>query len=70
MSDTAFVTTVYTNVVGVAPDTATRDGFARMLQGSGGQMTQGQLLELAANIEQNAQQINLVGLQASGVEFV
>jgi serralysin len=69
MSNTAFVTTVYTNVVGVAPDAATRDSFASMLQGSGGQMTQGQLLEFAATIDLNAQQIDLVGLQASGVEF-
>jgi hypothetical protein len=48
---------------------STRDAFASLLQGSGGQMTQGQLLEFAANIDLNAQQINLVGLQASGVEF-
>lgn len=69
LSNSAFVTQVYTNVVGVAPDTATRDSFVGLLQGSGGQMTQGQLLEFAANIDLNAQQINLVGMQASGVEF-
>lgn len=70
VSNTDFVTTVYTNVVGLAPDTASLDAFVGMLQGSGGQMTQGQLLEFAANVDLNAQQINLVGLQAAGVEFV
>lgn len=70
LSNSAFVTQVYTNVAGFAPDAASLDAYVGMLQGSGGQMTQGQLLEFAANIDLNAQQINLVGLQAGGVEFV
>jgi hypothetical protein len=70
MNNTAFVTTVYRNVVGVAPDAASRGAFVSMLQGSGGTMTQGQLLELAANSDLNTANINLVGLQVSGVEFV
>ena len=70
MSNSVFVTAVYTNVVGSAPDTVTRDAFVSLLQGSGGQMTQGQLLELAANTDLNAVNIDLVGLQQSGVEFV
>lgn len=48
-------------------------GFVRnvgLLVGSGGPYTQAQLLELAANSEVNATNINLVGLQQSGVEFV
>jgi Ca2+-binding RTX toxin-like protein len=69
LSNSAFVTQVYTNVAGFAPDTASLNAFVGMLQGSGGQMTQGQLLEFAATIDLNAQQIDLVGLQASGVEF-
>ena len=56
LSDTAFVTTVFTNVVGFAPDTATRDGFVGLLQGSGGPLTQGQLLEIAADNDFNALQ--------------
>lgn len=65
----AFVTTVYTNVVGAAPTPAQRDEYVVQLQGSGGTMTQAQLLELAANTAINAQTIDLVGLQQSGVEF-
>ena len=49
---------------------ADRDYFVGLLQGSGGSMTQAQLLEIAANADLNAVNINLVGLQASGVEFV
>ena len=41
-----------------------------LLQGSGGTMTQADLLVLAANADINAQNINLVGLQQNGVEFV
>lgn len=41
----------------------------RFLQGSAGSMTQAQLLEIAANAEVNAQNIDLVRPQASGVEF-
>lgn len=41
-----------------------------LLQGSGGPLTQAQLLEAAANSDINAQNIDLVGLQQSGVEFV
>jgi len=33
-------------------------------------MTQAELLVLAANVELNAVNINLVGLQQTGVEFV
>lgn len=40
------------------------------MQGNGGTMTQGELLALAANAGVNEQNINLVGLQQSGVEFV
>jgi hypothetical protein len=70
LSDAAFVTQVFTNVVGTPPEPGVRDDFVDLLQGSGGPLTQGQLLEVAANTDLNALQINLVGLQASGVEFV
>jgi hypothetical protein len=70
LANADFVTEVYTNLVGTAPDATTRDAFASLLQGSGGGWSQGQLLELAAYAAPNAQNIDLVGLQAQGVEFV
>jgi len=70
LSNTDFVTSVYTNVVGAAPSPADRDYFVGLLQGSGGAMTQAELLVLAANTEFNATNIDLAGLQNTGVEFV
>jgi len=67
-SNEAFVNTVYKNVVGVLPSDAVRDSFVGLLVGSGGTMTQAKLLVLAANA--NGSNINLVGLQETGVEFV
>jgi Ca2+-binding RTX toxin-like protein len=69
-SNEAFVNTVYKNVVGALPSDAVRDSFVGLLQGSGGTLTQAELLVLAANAAVNATNINLVGLQSSGVEFV
>ncbi len=69
-SNTAFVNTVYKNVVGVLPSATERGYYAGLLQGSGGSMTQAQLLEIAANADLNAVNINLVGLQQTGVEFI
>ena len=65
---TAFVNMVYQNLFGVLPSTADRNFYVGLLQG--GTMTQAQLLEIAANSDINAQSINLVGLQQSGVEFI
>ena len=70
LSNTAFVNTVYRNVVGVLPSATERDSYVELLQGSGGSMTQAELLVLAANTSVNAQTIKLVGLQQTGVEFV
>jgi hypothetical protein len=70
LGNTEFVTTVYTNVVGSAPSDAVRDSFVGLLQGSGGTMTQGDLLALAANTPVNETNIDIVGLQQDGVEFV
>lgn len=70
LSNADFVTTVYANVVGVAPSVQDQDYFVGLLQGSGGTITQAELLVLAANAGVNEQNINLVGLQQSGVEFV
>ncbi len=69
-TNVAFVNTVYQNVVGVLPSAAERDYYVGLLQGSGGTMTQAELLILAANADVNAQNINLVGLQTTGVEFI
>jgi Ca2+-binding RTX toxin-like protein len=69
-SNVDFVNTVYENVVGVLPPAADRDFFVGLLQGDGGTMTQAELLVLAANANVNATNINLVGLQQTGVEFV
>ncbi len=69
-TNVAFVNTVYQNVVGVLPSAGERDFYVGLLQGSGGSMTQAALLVLAANADVNAVNINLVGLQQTGVEFV
>lgn len=70
LSNEAFVTRVYTNVVGGAPSDADRDSYVGQLQGSGGTLSQGQLLEMAAGIGLNEDNIGLVGLQQNGVAFV
>jgi len=69
-SNETLVTTVYENVVGVAPSDFERDFYVGLLQGSGGTMSQAQLLEIAANSPLTADTIDLVGLQQAGVEFV
>jgi hypothetical protein len=68
-SNADFVNTVYRNIMGKLPSPADRDSFMHMLQGSGGTMTQAELLVVAANSAENAVNIGLVGLQQSGVEF-
>ena len=65
-----FVNTVYRNVMGMLPAATERDFFIGLLEGNGATMTQAELLMLAANAAQNEGNINLVGLQQSGVEFV
>jgi len=69
-SNVDFVNTVYENVVGAPPSQGERDFYVGLLQGSGGSMTQADLLVLAANADVNATNINLIGLQQTGVEFV
>jgi len=65
-----FVNTVYQNVVDAPPSQGERDFYVGLLVGSGGTMTQAELLVLAANADVNAVNINLVGLQQSGAEFI
>jgi len=69
-SNVDFVNTVYRNVVGELPTAPERDFFVGLLQGGGGTMSQAELLMLAANAIQNEGNINLVGIQQTGVEFI
>ncbi|SDX12213.1 calcium-binding protein [Nitrosomonas oligotropha] len=69
LDNDTFVDTVYKNVVGSAPSPADHNLYTGLLTGSGGTLTQAQLLEIAANSDVNATNINLVGLQQTGVEF-
>lgn len=68
-SNEAFVNHVYRNVVGELPSAAERDLYIGMLKGSGGTLTQAELMILAANTTINETNINLVGLLRDGVEF-
>lgn len=66
-SNTAFVNTVYRNVVGVAPSAADRDSFVAMLDN--GTYTQTSLGVLAAQISLNAQSVEIAGLADTGIAF-
>ena len=68
-SDVDFVNLVYKNVVGELPSTADRDYYVNMLEGSGGTLSQAELLKLAAISETNVAHIGLVGMQAGGIEY-
>jgi hypothetical protein len=67
--NTAFIDTVYRNVFGHAPSAAERAECVGVLDGSGGSLTQAQLLEIAANAALTVT-IGLAGLPQTGVEFV
>ncbi len=64
----AVVDLLYTNVVGVAPDAATRTSFVALLDN--GTYTPASLGVLAADTPLNASQINLVGLADSGLPYL
>lgn len=68
LTDDAFVNTVYQNVFDTAPAAVDHDLYVGLL--ANGSYTQVQLLELAANADANATNINLIGLQQTGVAFV
>lgn len=65
-----FVNLVYRNVAGALPSSGDRDYYVGLLQGSGGAMSQADLLALAAASDANVAHIDLVGLQQTGVEYV
>jgi hypothetical protein len=69
-SNGAFVNAVYRNVTGHSPTTVELNALVGMLQGSGGTLTQADLLVVAANHPDNANHIGIVGLQQTGVEYV
>jgi len=69
-SSGALVNLLFQNIVGVAPSTAEHEHFLGLMEGHGGSLTQAQLLEFAASSGVNATNIDLVGLQQSGVEFL
>jgi len=64
----AIVRLLYTNVVGQAPDAATEASFVNLL--TSGAHTPASLCVLAADIELNLANINLVGLVDTGLPFV
>ena len=53
-----------------APSPAELGYFVSLLAGSGGSMMQAELLEVAATLDLNLVNINLAGLQQTGVDFI
>ncbi|MBV6448059.1 hypothetical protein [Nitrosomonas sp.] len=66
--DTAIVNLLYTNVFGAAPTASDLNYYVGLLQN--GSYTEASLGILAADSTANANHINLVGLAATGLEFV
>jgi len=60
------VTTLWTNVVGSAPSVADKAPFIKMLEDG---MTPGELAQMAADTSINTNNINLVGLAQTGIEY-
>lgn len=56
--------------MGTLPSADELQTFVIMLEGSGGNISKGQLLEMAALVDVNEVNIGLIGLQTTGVEFV
>lgn len=63
-----FVKWLYTNVMGVAPEAPVAAAFESLLDS--GQRTQADLLAVAAEVPQNQENVNLVGLAQSGMVFL
>jgi Ca2+-binding RTX toxin-like protein len=64
-----FVRMIYRNVVDADPLPETEASLVGLLAGSGGGMTQAQMLEIVLNLDINENHINIVGMQQNGVEF-
>ena len=67
-SNSDFVRLVYENVTGFAPSAAEQAVYEGILER--GEMTQAQLAVLAAETNENALNIDLIGLSNSGIEFI
>ncbi len=67
-SDTAIVNLLYTNVVGTAPSTSDLSYFVGLLQNN--TYTAATLGVFAAETPLNTDNINLIGLTATGLEFI
>lgn len=67
-SNADFVRLVYGNVMGFAPSAAEQEYYEGFLDR--GDMTQAQLAVLAAETNENALNIDLIGLSNTGIEFV
>jgi Ca2+-binding RTX toxin-like protein len=69
-SDEALARMVFRNVVGQEASEATADALAGLMQDSGGPLSQAAFLAVAAGLELNQQQIDLIGLQQTGIEYL
>ncbi len=69
-SNVSFVEYVYRNLTSNLPSTVDRDLLVGLLQGSGGSMSQADMLEAAALCQPNVDHIGLTGMQAMGIEYV
>jgi len=69
-SNSSFVATIARNILGTPIDAVTTDVLAGYLQGSGGSLTQADFLSIFAVSDINQSNINLAGLQQTGIEYI
>lgn len=69
-TETGFVQTVLQHILGDDPSAALHNEYFGMLQTHGGSMDKAELFTYAALSEVNQQQVDLVGLQQSGLVYV
>jgi hypothetical protein len=67
-SNESLVRLLYSNITGVQPDQATIDSFVQQI--TSGQLTQVQLARLAADHVENINNIDLVGLALTGLDYI
>ena len=67
-SDAAEINLLYQNLTGVLPSATDLDYWTGTL--SSGQFTQSSLAQMAAGLSLNTTNINLIGLQQTGIEFI
>jgi Ca2+-binding RTX toxin-like protein len=66
-SNDKIVTALWTNVIGLAPTAAEKAPFINMLENG---FSRGELAKLAAETQENAANIGLVGLAQTGIEYL